>query len=43
HLHGPVWDAFTDPYVVIWGTGGEDKELSKASEKVARSLAGRGP
>jgi hypothetical protein len=41
-LHGPVWDAFTDPYVVVWGIGSEDKGLSKASEEFAKSLANGG-
>ncbi len=42
YLHGPVWDAFTDPYVVVWGNSSKDKQSLKASEKVARSLANGG-
>jgi hypothetical protein len=42
-LQGPVWDAFTDPYVVVWGAGGKDKGFSEVSETVARSLANGGP
>ncbi|MCK4795061.1 MAG: hypothetical protein KAV87_65635, partial [Desulfobacteraceae bacterium] len=43
HLHGPVWDAFTDPYVVVWGSGIEDKGFSKVSERIAKSLSKGGP
>jgi len=42
-LHGPVWDAFTDPFAVVWGVSGEDKEFSEVSKKIAKSLAGGGP
>jgi len=42
HLHGPVWDAFTDPYVVVWGSGG-DKDLSAASKRIAGLLANGAP
>jgi hypothetical protein len=41
-LHGPVWDAFRDPYVVVWG-GGADNTMSEAGALAARSLAGQGP
>ena len=41
-LHGPVWDAFTEPYVVVYGSCSEDKEFSKTSEETARSLANGG-
>lgn len=41
-LHGPVWDAFRDSYVVVWGRGGGN-DISEASEQAARSLAGSGP
>jgi hypothetical protein len=43
HLHGPVWDAFTDPYVVVWGNSGGDIELSEINEQIAKSLTGSGP
>lgn len=43
HLHGPVWDAFTDAYVVVWGSGGEDKEFCKINKETAKSIAGGGP
>lgn len=43
HLHGPVCDAFTDPYVVVWGSGIEDKGFSKVSERIAKSLSKGGP
>jgi pimeloyl-ACP methyl ester carboxylesterase len=42
-LSGPVWDAFSEPYVVIYGTGGEDRNFSHACEEVARLLAKDGP
>lgn len=42
-LHGPVWDVFTDPYVVVWGKSSDDERLSEISEQVAKSLAGGGP
>lgn len=42
-LHGPVWDAFTDQYVVVWGDGSADKEFSEISRKIAQSLAKGGP
>jgi len=42
HLHGPVWDVFTEPYVVIWGTGGENGQ-TKINERIAKSLAGKEP
>lgn len=42
-LHGPIQDVFTDPYVVVYGVDGEDKQLSAASEKAARSLANGAP
>jgi hypothetical protein len=42
-LHGPVWDAFTDAYVVVWGTHSKNKEFCKTSEETAVSLANGGP
>ncbi|MHC4526803.1 MAG: hypothetical protein ACYS29_02925, partial [Planctomycetota bacterium] len=42
-LHGPVRDAFTDPYVVVYGRGGEHKEFCEISGKIAASLARDGP
>jgi len=41
--HGPIWDAFTEPYVVVWGTCSKDKEFSKTSEETALLLANGGP
>jgi len=38
-----VGDAFTDPYVVVWGSRGEDSELVRLSLKTASALAGQGP
>ncbi len=43
HLHGPVWDALTEPYVVVYGTGGISKDLAEISKRIAKSLAGAGP
>jgi len=43
HLHGPVWDAFTNPYVIVWGDNGRNKELCQISKKVAKSLANGAP
>jgi len=42
-LHGPVWDAFTDPYVVVYGTGGSDMPFVKTSRNIAEKLAGGAP
>ena len=41
HLHGPVRDAFMDPYVVVYGA--EDEGLLKINRQVANSLANGGP
>jgi hypothetical protein len=38
-LHGPVWDAFTDPYVVVYGTGGGDVPFVKTCKDIAEELA----
>lgn len=38
-LHGPVWDAFTDPYVVVYGTGGSNIPFIKTSKNIAENLA----
>lgn len=38
-IHGPVWDAFTEPYVIVYGSGGKDREFCEVSERIARSLA----
>jgi len=43
HLHGPVWDAFTDPYVVVYGSGGGDALFVKACKETAESLARGAP
>lgn len=37
-IRGPVLDVFTDPYLIVYGTGGKDKEFSKAIENVAKLL-----
>jgi hypothetical protein len=42
-LHGPVSDAFTDPYVVVWGTASKDRRYIKANEQTARTLAKGAP
>ncbi|HUW18904.1 MAG TPA: hypothetical protein VMW16_06340 [Sedimentisphaerales bacterium] len=42
-LHGPVWDVFTDPYVVVWGAGSEDRRFCETSEAIAKSLANGAP
>ena len=41
-LHGPVRDVFTEPFVIIWGSGGEDKEVSESNEKLARTMINSG-
>jgi len=40
--HGPIWDVFTDPYVVIWDDA-PDERLRKVKEELAVALAGDGP
>ena len=42
-ISGPVSDVFTEPFVVVYGTGGIDREFAKASKEVAKSLANNGP
>lgn len=42
-LHGPVWDAFTDPYVVVYGTGATDTTFAKVGKNIASELARGGP
>jgi hypothetical protein len=42
NLSGPVWDAFTDPYVVVWGSKGQVAQTD-LNKKIAKSLAGSGP
>ncbi len=39
-LHRPVWDAFREPYVLVWGSGGRDKTFSESSRELAESIAG---
>ncbi len=41
-LHGPVWDVFTDPYVVLWGTAGGE-EFVETSQRTAVELAKGAP
>lgn len=43
HLHGPVSDIFTEPYVVVYGTGGEDKSFCTACKDTGTSLSRGGP
>lgn len=42
-VHGPVWDAFTGPYAIVYGTGGKDREFCETSERIAKSLANGAP
>jgi hypothetical protein len=42
-LHGPVWDAFTDPYVVVWGSSSGDEKFSAISAELAKLLANGAP
>jgi hypothetical protein len=43
NLHGPIDDAFTDPYVVVWGTAGDRPQSVQAGRKTALSLANGAP
>ena len=43
NLHGPVWDVFTDPYVVVWGSSNEEKTTLNLNKKIAASLTNNGP
>ncbi len=42
-LHGPVRDAFTDPYVVVYGTEGGDALFAKICKDTAEKLARGAP
>jgi len=42
-LHGPIWDAFTDQYVVVHGTGGGDALFAKTCKDIAEKLARGAP
>jgi hypothetical protein len=42
-LAGPLWDVFTDAYVVVWGGSGTDAALAAANRETAQALAGQGP
>jgi hypothetical protein len=42
-LHGPIGDAFTDPFVVVWGTAGNRPRFVQAGRKAALSLANGAP
>jgi hypothetical protein len=42
-LHGPIWDAFTDAYVVAYGCSGRDSEFMRASKDLADYLANGAP
>ena len=41
-MSGPVWDAFADPYVVVWGSGGDSAQTGN-NKRMAKSLANSGP
>jgi len=42
-LSGPVWDVFTDPYVVVYGSGGSNADIVKGGQSVAQALANGAP
>ena len=42
-IHGPIYDAFREPYVVVWGAGGNDRRFCETSEAAAKSLANGAP
>jgi len=42
-LHGPIQDAFTDPYVVVYGTKNETQQFLKENKKLAKSLSNGAP
>ena len=42
HIHGPVSDVFTAPYVVVWPSSGESEQV-KIYKDIAKLLAGSGP
>lgn len=37
-IRGPVCDVFTNPYLIVYGTGGKDKEFCEAIENVGKLL-----
>lgn len=43
HLSGPVWDAFAEPFVVVYGSSGSDEQYIQASQQVASLLAKGAP
>jgi hypothetical protein len=43
NLHGPVWNAFAEPYVVVCGTGGGDEDFCEVSESIGESIRQGGP
>jgi len=40
---GPVKDVFSEPFVVVYGSGGENRDYVKQSETLARALAHGAP
>jgi len=42
-LHGPIQDAFTNRYVVVWGDNEKAEKFSEVSKKVAAALAKGAP
>ncbi|HUT31422.1 MAG TPA: hypothetical protein VMX13_16630, partial [Sedimentisphaerales bacterium] len=42
-IRGPIGDAFTDSYVVVWGANEGDSQLAEISKKTAASLARGAP
>jgi hypothetical protein len=42
-IRGPVWDVFTDPYVVVYGTEIENQQFIRASQYAAEKIAKGGP
>jgi len=43
YLSGPITDAFTDPYVLVYGCSGNDTELIESSKALAESLSNGAP
>jgi len=42
-LHGPIGDAFTDPFVVVWGAESSDTQFVDASREAGLSWQTAGP
>ena len=43
NIHGPIWDAFEDPYVVVYGTVGSNTSFVKTCKDMAYKLADDAP